>query len=179
MGPLLSATTQISKDNFTISLTHHPFTWFTDPAGSDFERTIGTMSHVHLFGHLHDADPVHRRSATGQTTYLQSPALFEHRKAANGYCLIYLSGDPPQAKLEYRTYFDTPRKFGSGENIIPGGGVFYPDDASKQYWGHLPKSISDRKFRNWLGGKVLSNFLSRTTDPTTGRVISEYLWHRR
>jgi hypothetical protein len=173
-NPIFQTQNELAKDRFVISLMHHPLSWFTDSASRDLARSIGDMASIHLFGHLHEPEPEHRVSAAGQTTYLQAPALFTDRKRPNGYCAIFLASDPLHRKFEYRTYFDGPRRFGAGENVIPGGGIFYPNADSEEYWRRFPRAISERKFRAWLGGRALTDLVARTSDPITRKAIYDY-----
>ena len=64
-----------SRLQFTISLLHHPFTWFEPLNGKTIRRKLEVDSDLILSGHEHDPDNFHRVSSDSNTHYLEAGAL--------------------------------------------------------------------------------------------------------
>ncbi len=163
---------KVLADRHIISLQHHPLAWFQDDSASELQRTINHKSKIHLFGHLHRAEPATLTSPLGSTAFVQAPSLFSSRNYLNGYCIISLAPDRTRVEVTFQTYFDNQRAFRVGENVAPQG-VFYVNTESKNFWVNQPLRINLKRYRRWLAEVALVEKLDYFNETTTGKKLSD------
>jgi predicted MPP superfamily phosphohydrolase len=163
---------EVPTNHFTISLAHHPISWFKDESAAELRTTINHKSRIHLYGHLHEPEPATLNSGLGSTTFVQAPSVFSSRKYLNGYCLVSLSPDRSRVAVTFRTYFDKQRAFGVGENVAPHG-LFFPNPESRFYWTNQPLRINLKKYTRWLTEVALVEKLDFFNETTTDKRLSE------
>ena len=162
----------VNGERFVISLAHHPLSWFQDESATEMRTTIAHKSKLHLYGHLHDPEPMTVRSSLGTTTFVQASSLFSNRKYLNGYCSISLSPDQQHVAVAYRTYYDKRRAFAPAENVAPKG-LFFANSESEAYWTNQPLGINLKKYRRWLTEVALVEKVEFFNETTVGKKLSD------
>ena len=94
--------TPLPERELIVVLTHHPFAWLRD--GSDVTQWIKRHGHIHLSGHVHDAESEDSRSGSG-TTFVRVVAGAAHNER------------PPQGVPEGHGYSISAITFDSEGNL--------------------------------------------------------------
>lgn len=132
-----------------ILVTHHPVSALKESNREDIVRLIRSNFDIHLFGHMHSAEPEYSTSLQGSTFSNQSGALFTDRKRFNGFSILSTHSQAPHIELNLRSYFDLRREFGIAENLLAGG-VFYPTPGAAEFWKRQPHPIPEADLKDWL-----------------------------
>jgi predicted MPP superfamily phosphohydrolase len=149
----------VPKERLLLTCCHHPHSNFHDPYLRQLERIIEGRSYAHFSGHLHDPKPTLLTSARGRVLFLQAGALYEKTDYFKGYSILYRDSDTGHTKIEYRTYYDTRRKFGKGENVCEDG-IFYTTDDAKTFWQSVRVPVHSAAFRTWLTTTIFNSLQS-------------------
>jgi len=133
---------------------HHPIGWLREHSAIDVQSLIDEKIAVYLHGHLHRADPRATQAALGKTYVNQGGALFTSRKMWNGYSIISLSLTSDHVQTTFRTYFDTRKSFGVGEEVSPRG-VYYSSAEARSFWNDHPERLNKTVVFEWSKNVVL------------------------
>jgi hypothetical protein len=146
---LNSAFESSPSNNTTIVVHHHPLDWMTEEAAREMRTTLQHKAHVHIFGHLHEAEPKLERTPGGSLVSIQLPSLFSTRKHLNGYCIVSLARPDNHVRTTFRTYWDGRRRFDKATNITDEG-VFFPTEAGEAFFLSSAQRLSYQKMRKWI-----------------------------
>jgi len=168
---VVSAVSKLPNTRHTIVVTHHPLSWLYDGNAADFKRSLPAQC-MHLFGHVHDPEPVQLHSPNGTMLWCQSGALYTKRKYYNGYAIISLGDDPSLGRITYFSYFEKRRRFDIATDVLPDG-VFYSSETAKAYWLSQPSQVSRDSVQKWISGEVVTSLKPLLVDGLTGREVNE------
>ena len=99
-----------ANNHFKLFVSHHPLSWLSADCERDSLATMRTLQgqmFIHLFGHMHEAQPQQLSTLQGQWLSAQSGALYTERSRYNGYSVVSVDLDQPHPVINYRSYFDT------------------------------------------------------------------------
>ncbi|HRI63398.1 MAG TPA: metallophosphoesterase, partial [Polyangium sp.] len=132
--PLASTLTDANKDReFVLVLTHHPLRggWLADQRDTD--GWVQNRAHVHLFGHVHEADSEAARSGSGSGILriaagaVHGDMLPADVPASHGYALgavIAKSDEPLRVRIWPRLWSEPNKEFRVDVHNVPEGKTF-------------------------------------------------------
>lgn len=149
VGNVLSAFQDVTAGHKTYSLMHHTAADLNEHTTRLFLPILFKQSALHMFGHVHQANPIIIMSP-GTTCYtVQGGALYEKDGQYNGYSVITLAEAENYTSTAYRTYWVDRHEFDIGTNVTSGG-VFYSTPAAQSYWTNLVPAASNDDVSYWL-----------------------------
>ena len=107
--------------NAKILLTHHPLDILQSVDKAATRIRLDREFHAHLFGHMHDADPIVYNRPLGSVVSAQSGSLYAGRDWFNGYQIIDLDILGGKSKFYVREYQPKSERFGAAESVSSGG----------------------------------------------------------
>ena len=150
---LLHAQAFLRPECLTVYLTHHPLDWLSREVGNDIEASLSAKvsasdRYVHLFGHLHAANPQAVSTLAGQHLSVQGGALYGGLKFYNGYSLVRISRSTGHSQVVLRSFFEKRRVFDQATDVVDRG-VYYSSPEAKIYWSNLPQRICPTVVLEW------------------------------
>lgn len=159
-------------DHMRVLIGHHPTNWLDENSETDFHRSIGGSFALHLFGHMHEPNPIQATTLRGQCLQNQSGALFQGRRRYNGYSFISTARDNGHSAVTFRSYFDTTRRFDAGIDVVPSG-VFYPNPAAHHFWTTRTPPVDMVRLRAWLTEEAVPAAVKEYDEGLTDRKLCE------
>ena len=119
------ATARLEGCKARFLLTHHPLDILQAADREALKIRLDRDYHAHLFGHMHDADPMVYNRPLGSVVSAQSGSLYAGRGWFNGYQIIDFDLLEGRSKFHIREYQPKSERFGAAESISSEGIVEY------------------------------------------------------
>ena len=174
---LLHAQAYCRQQSLKVYLTHHPLDWLSREVENDIEASLAANvspsgRYVHMFGHLHAANPQAVSTLAGQRLSVQGGALYGGRQFYNGYSLVRISRSTGHSEVLLRSFFEKRRVFDQAMDVVDSG-VFYPSPEARTYWSTLPQQISPEPVLEWARSAYLPEIRREYDRGITDRPIGK------
>ena len=174
---LLHAQRFFRPESLKVYLTHHPLDWLSREVEGDIETSLAAnvspgKEYVHLFGHLHAANPQAVSTLAGRRLSVQGGALYSGRNFYNGYSLVRTSRSTGHSEVLLRSFFEQRRAFDQATDVVPNG-VFYPTPEARKYWSTLQQPVNPQPVLEWARSTYLPEIRKEYDRGITDRPIGK------
>ncbi len=146
---LLDAVESVPENSTKILVSHHPIEYFAEWNQLSLKPIVRKHFDVHLFGHMHDDDPVSCITPLGTVLNHQSGAIYATDSYFKGYSILSMMDGVPHIQVSVREYFDKRLEFDAA-NSVAKDGLFHNSEESKNFWRTHATSIDIPVIKNWL-----------------------------
>lgn len=145
---LHNALERTCKEHKKVLVSHHPFSWLNSNNASDLRGAIDGRVDLHLYGHMHQPDPIQITSLQGNQCDVQGGAVFTDRDRYNGFSLVQVENEMPHIAVRLFSYFEQRRQFDVALDRATNG-VFYNSSEAQRQIDRENRRLSEVMISNW------------------------------
>lgn len=150
---LIEAIESVPENSKKILVSHHPLECFAPWNQSNLRPLVRKHFDLHLYGHMHEEDPVSCVTPDGNIINHQSGAAYATDSHFKGYSILSMVDSEQHVQVAVRQYFEKRLEFDAAISVAKDG-LFHNTPESKLFWESHSSSVDLPIVRQWLSDKA-------------------------